>query len=369
MDRKQMITWRSMAAFLVLMLLSMTLPMPSFGDAGVESFWNTAYEADYYVKVSASDGGANLRNGAGVEYSTIISGMMPNGTVLHITSVAAADNGKKWGLTEYQGSQGWVALSQTTPTDAPSQDHSSDNTNASKDAENTTQENSSAGTLTAAATVVDYYVKVAAPDGGVNFRYGPGTAYAKIISHMIPNGTQLHISGEGRASNGKTWGLAEYNGQLGWIFLGQTEKISSGLTRQSQTTQPAQTSQPSQAAQPAQTAPPVQNDETEEDLSESQDSTEQPAAEETDDPDSSDATDDGTLTIRTDTLLKAAMVLIAILLILLFLTIVLLTRKRNRPEGEQNGPEMRNNSRDRRNGYDHDQTYGGRDYRDPWNRR
>ena len=38
---------------------------------------------------------------------------------------------------------------------------------------------------------VDYMIRVAAPDGGVNFRYGPGVEYPQIISNMIPNGTIL----------------------------------------------------------------------------------------------------------------------------------------------------------------------------------
>ena len=62
------------------------------------------------------------------------------------------------------------------------------------------------------------------------------------------------------------------------------------------------------------------------------------------------------------------MIVIALLLILLFLTIVLLTRKRDKPTMEGSGREMRNSGRGRRDGYYDDSTYGGRDYRDPWNR-
>ena len=42
-------------------------------DAAVEGFWNTAYDVDYYVEVSAPDGGVNFRSGAGVEYGKIAS--------------------------------------------------------------------------------------------------------------------------------------------------------------------------------------------------------------------------------------------------------------------------------------------------------
>ena len=355
MERKQNNSWRSVIAFLVLMLFNMMIPMVSFGDAGVESFWNTAYETDYYVKVSASDGGANLRNGAGVKYNTIISGMMPNGTVLHITQVAVADNGKKWGLTEYQGSQGWVALSQTTSAETPFKENSSDGSESTTDVGNTINDDDSVRTLVTAATEVDYSVRVAAPDGGVNFRYGPGTSYAKIISHMISNGTQLHIRGEGKASNGKTWGLTEYNGQLGWIFLGQTEKVTSGSYQQTQTAEPAQTAQPDQIG-------------IEEDVSNNRENEELPSTEQKDDSKLSGFTDDGTLVISTNSLLKAAMVIIALLIILLFLTIIFFTRKKNKPTMEKSGREMGNGGRDRRDGFYHDSTFNGRDYRDPWNR-
>ena len=85
-------------------------------DAAVEGFWNTAYDVDYYVEVSAPDGGVNFRSGAGVEYGKILNSMIPNGTELHIEMEARADNGKMWGQTQYQGYWGWVALSQTKKT-------------------------------------------------------------------------------------------------------------------------------------------------------------------------------------------------------------------------------------------------------------
>ena len=85
-------------------------------DAAVEGFWNTAYDVDYYVEVSAPDGGVNFRSGAGVEYGKILNSMIPNGTMLHIEMEARADNGKMWGQTQYQGYWGWVALSQTKKT-------------------------------------------------------------------------------------------------------------------------------------------------------------------------------------------------------------------------------------------------------------
>lgn len=74
---------------------------------------------------------------------------------------------------------------------------------------------------------VDYNVEVSAPDGGVNFRRGPGTDYEKLIDHMIPNGYVLHISREATASNGNNWGFTKYNGLEGWIALTQVSLTTS----------------------------------------------------------------------------------------------------------------------------------------------
>lgn len=74
----------------------------------------------------------------------------------------------------------------------------------------------------------DYHVEVFAPDGGVNFRWGPGADYDKLTENMIPNGTVLHVSREATASNGNNWGLITYEEQIGWIALTQvsvTEQI------------------------------------------------------------------------------------------------------------------------------------------------
>lgn len=58
---------------------------------------------------------------------------------------------------------------------------------------------------------VNYTVEVSAPDGGVNFRWGPGVEYGKIQESMIPNGTLLPIFKEATAQNGNNWGLTAYN--------------------------------------------------------------------------------------------------------------------------------------------------------------
>ena len=76
-------------------------------------------------------------------------------------------------------------------------------------------------------TSVNYNVQVSAPDGGVNFRYGPGVEYGKIISNMIPNGTILQVTRQATASNGGSWGYVNYAGYWGWIALSQVSRINS----------------------------------------------------------------------------------------------------------------------------------------------
>ena len=87
----------------------------------------------------------------------------------------------------------------------------------------------------ATAYEVDYYVEVNAPDGGVNLRYGAGADYDKVITNMIPNGTKLHIEMEARADNGKMWGQTQYNGDYGWVFLGQTKRVNAPQTTAAET--------------------------------------------------------------------------------------------------------------------------------------
>lgn len=99
---------------LAIFLLILQLPVFSYGDAAVESYWDLAYQVNYDVYVNAPDGGVNLRNGAGTEYSIMLSGLIPNGTKLHVTYEAKASNGKKWGQVIYQGQQGWIFLGQTS---------------------------------------------------------------------------------------------------------------------------------------------------------------------------------------------------------------------------------------------------------------
>ena len=80
----------------------------------------------------------------------------------------------------------------------------------------------------------DYYVYVKASDGGVNIRSGPSTSYEKLMTGMIPNGTELYIS----AQSGN-WGYTTYNGITGWIALSATTKSASAKS----SSQPVQTTQ------------------------------------------------------------------------------------------------------------------------------
>lgn len=75
----------------------------------------------YNVQVTAPDGGVNMRCGAGVEYDKVLPDMIPNGTVLTVTQEAVASNGNSWGYTNYNGTYGWIALTQVTKYEEPTE--------------------------------------------------------------------------------------------------------------------------------------------------------------------------------------------------------------------------------------------------------
>ena len=66
-----------------------------------------------------TDGGVNMRSGAGVENPKVLPDMIPNGTFLTVTQEATASNGNKWGYTTYNGVSGWIALTQVTKYQEP----------------------------------------------------------------------------------------------------------------------------------------------------------------------------------------------------------------------------------------------------------
>lgn len=75
----------------------------------------------YNVQVTAPDGGVNMRCGAGVEYDKVLPDMIPNGTMLTVTQEAVAFNGNSWGYTNYNGTYGWIALTQVTKYEEPTE--------------------------------------------------------------------------------------------------------------------------------------------------------------------------------------------------------------------------------------------------------
>ena len=94
-----------LSAFLLLLPLCRTAAL---ADAVA---WDME-KADYNVWVSASDG-VNLRAGPGTEYDKLLPEAIPTGTKLYVSYVS-----DRWGETQYNGQDGWIALSQTT-TQAP----------------------------------------------------------------------------------------------------------------------------------------------------------------------------------------------------------------------------------------------------------
>ena len=75
----------------------------------------------YDVEVTAPDGGVNMRCGAGVEYDKVLPDIIPTGTVLTVTQEAVASNGNSWGYTNYNGTYGWIALTQVTKYEEPTE--------------------------------------------------------------------------------------------------------------------------------------------------------------------------------------------------------------------------------------------------------
>ena len=148
----------------------------------------------YNVQVTAPDGGVNMRSGPGTEYDKVLPEAIPNGNVLEVYVEHMASNGNYWGYTTYNGTEGWVALTQVTKMEK------------------------------AVEKTFLYNVTVSASDGGVNMRSNAGAEYELLYS-MIPNGTVLDIYEERQAANGNYWGYTYYNGVEGWVALTQVERV------------------------------------------------------------------------------------------------------------------------------------------------
>ena len=74
---------------------------------------NSSNIVDYPVIVTASDG-LNIRQGAGVKFNKL--GVVPYSTVLKVTRYTSG-GAYKWGLIEYDGIKGWIALDYTAEID------------------------------------------------------------------------------------------------------------------------------------------------------------------------------------------------------------------------------------------------------------
>lgn len=74
---------------------------------------NSSKEVDYFIKVTASDG-LNIRQGAGTNYNKL--GAVIGGTILKVTHFTSG-GAYKWGLIEYDGIKGWIALDYTAEID------------------------------------------------------------------------------------------------------------------------------------------------------------------------------------------------------------------------------------------------------------
>ncbi len=172
-------------------LLALALAGAAFADAIV--FPDESVNVDYYVYVTTPDGGLNLREGPGVDYSIITT--IPDYELLHVT----VEKGNGWGYVQYGDNYGWVYLGQTSPD------------------------------LLSLGTAADYYVYVVSPDGRLNLRLGPNTRCNILTS--IEYGSRIHISRECAG-----WGLTSFDGYSGWVYLGET---SGTLPNPTQTPAPA----------------------------------------------------------------------------------------------------------------------------------
>lgn len=74
---------------------------------------NSSKKVDYTVKVVASDG-LNIRQGAGLSYK--ILGTVPCNSFVKVTNYTSG-GAYKWGLVEYDGIKGWIALDYTKKID------------------------------------------------------------------------------------------------------------------------------------------------------------------------------------------------------------------------------------------------------------
>ncbi len=184
MKRRTSIRRICAAAAAALCLSVAALPSAARADALIEEFWFTMYDVDYYVVVDAPDGGVNLRYGAGTEYSKVLDGMIPNGTVLHIDAEARANTGKYWGATEYDGWSGFIFLGHTKKTAPP----------AEATAAETSAETTAAATADQRPTVPE--TTTAAPETAAAETAAPETAAAETSTAETNTAAETSAAGE-----------------------------------------------------------------------------------------------------------------------------------------------------------------------------
>lgn len=143
--------------------------------------WDVGEETSYDVYVATTDGGVNLRYEGTTESGIICT--IPDLVKLHISRESSSG----WGYTVYNGNDGWIALSQVSRS-YPMKE-------------------------------VTKPVVVSASDG-VNLREGPCVSYDRLLSSVIPTGTELTVTGLYTPCG---WGQTTYNGVTGWIAMSEVK--------------------------------------------------------------------------------------------------------------------------------------------------
>lgn len=187
---------RILSAVLVLIVLGAVLIVPALADAPLHD-WGPITETGYYVIVDGDGGYVNFRSGPGTAYDILHE--IYDGTVLYVEA-ETYNSSSLWCQVEHNGYYGWVAYSQLS--------------------ESFSQLYTGGSTPSGGS----YYVRVTASDG-VNFRYGPGTYYAKRTS-TVPTGYEFIITKEAYDAYGWCWGYTTYQGYDGWIALSEVSTIS-----------------------------------------------------------------------------------------------------------------------------------------------
>ena len=201
-------TWIRAAAVLIALLALMAAAFPTavFGDALIDD--GEEVPTNIFVMVSADDGGVNFRSGPGTEYDKLMEGMIPNGLVLHVSRMKYNCDGITWGLTVYDGMEGWIALTEVTELD---------DAELPPDLPEDPEDLDLLDDLVFPDDVSDvFFAKVISEDGLI-VRMGPGEDYAPAMNGSIPTDTELFVAGVGNDDAGNEWYFIMYGETLGWV--------------------------------------------------------------------------------------------------------------------------------------------------------